>query len=48
MGRILNSPGGFYVYFADFAYRIQNDEVIRFHWDHLAVNPSPPTLTSLR
>ena len=39
MGRILNNPGGFYVYFAGFAYRIENDEVIRFHWDHLAVNP---------
>jgi hypothetical protein len=39
MGRILNAPGGFYVYFADFAYRIANDEVIRFHWDRLAVNP---------
>jgi hypothetical protein len=39
MGRILNNPGGFYVYFADFAYRIENDEVIRFHWDHLAINP---------
>jgi hypothetical protein len=39
MGDIINNPGGFYVYFADFAYRIENDEVIRFHWDHLAVNP---------
>jgi hypothetical protein len=39
MGRILNNAGGFYVYFADFAYRIANDEVIRFHWDHVAVNP---------
>lgn len=39
MGRILNAPGGFYVFFADFAYRIENDEVVRFHWDHLAVNP---------
>ena len=39
MSRILDNPGGFYVYFADFAYRIENDEVIRFHWDHLAVNP---------
>jgi hypothetical protein len=39
MGRILNNPGGFYVYFADFAYRIENDEVIRFHWDNIAVNP---------
>jgi hypothetical protein len=39
MARILDNPGGFYVYFADFAYRIANDAVIRFHWDHLAVNP---------
>ena len=39
MGRIPNNAGGFYVYFAGFAYRIENDEVIRFHWDHLAVNP---------
>jgi hypothetical protein len=39
MGRILNNPLGFYVYFADFAYRIHNDEVIRFHWDRVAVNP---------
>ena len=39
MGRILNASGGFYVYFADFAYRIENNQVIRFHWDRLAVNP---------
>lgn len=39
MGRILGAPDGFYVYFADFAYRIEDGEVIRFHWDHLAVNP---------
>jgi hypothetical protein len=39
VGRILNHPGGFYVYFADFAYRIENDEVIRFHWDRIAINP---------
>jgi len=39
LGQILNAPGGFYIYFADFAYRIENDAVIRFHWDHLAVNP---------
>jgi hypothetical protein len=37
--QILNNPGGVYVYFADFAYRIENDEVIRFHWDHIAINP---------
>lgn len=41
MGRILNNPGGFYVFFAGFAYRIENDEVLRFHWDRLAVNPTP-------
>jgi hypothetical protein len=38
LSRILDAPGGFYVYFADFAYRIENDEVIRFHWDRLAIN----------
>lgn len=38
MGRILNNPGGFYVYFAGFAYRIEDNEVLRFHWDRLAVN----------
>jgi hypothetical protein len=42
LGRILNAPGGFYVYFADFAYRIENDEVIRFHWDRIAINPCRP------
>jgi hypothetical protein len=41
LGRILDHPGGFYVYFADFAYRIENDEVIRFHWDRIAINPRP-------
>jgi hypothetical protein len=39
MGRILNNPRGFFVYFADFAYRIENNEVIRFHWDRIAINP---------
>jgi hypothetical protein len=31
--------GQFYVYFGEFAYRIDSGEVIRFHWDHIAVNP---------
>lgn len=39
LGTILNAPLGFYVYFGDFAYRITNDTVIRFHWDRLSVNP---------
>ena len=33
---VLNGP--FYIFFGDFAYRIENNEVIRFHWDHLSVN----------
>jgi hypothetical protein len=39
LGNILNAPQGFYVYFGDFAYRISQDVVVRFHWDRLAVNP---------
>jgi hypothetical protein len=39
MRSILNARRGFYVYFADFAYRIENNEVIRFHWDRIAINP---------
>ena len=52
---ILDNP--FYVYFGDFAYRIEQDTVVRFHWDRLAINagsnqtptptPSPsPTITA--
>jgi len=39
MSNVLNAPGGFFVYFGDFAYRIEQDTVVRFHWDRLAVNP---------
>jgi hypothetical protein len=39
LGQILNAPGGVHVFFGDFAYRITNGTVIRFHWDRLAVNP---------
>jgi hypothetical protein len=39
LGNVLNAPGGFYVYFGDFAYRIEQDVVVRFHWDRIAVNP---------
>ena len=46
LGNILDAPGGFKVFFGDFAYQVTNDVVLRFHWDHLAVNPealgSPP------
>jgi hypothetical protein len=31
--------GPVYVYFGDFAYRIEQDTVVRFHWDRLAINP---------
>ena len=39
LGHILDNPSGFYVFFGDFAYRIVDDTVIRFHWDRIAVNP---------
>jgi cell division septation protein DedD len=31
--------GPVYVYFGDFAYQIEQDTVVRFHWDRLAINP---------
>lgn len=37
LGNVLNNP--FYVYFGDFAYQIEQNVVVRFHWDHLAINP---------
>lgn len=40
MDNIFNAPNGFYIYFGAFAYRISSDTVLRFHWDHLAVNPA--------
>jgi hypothetical protein len=51
MSNVLEAAGGFYVYFGDFAYRIEQDVVVRFHWDRLAVNPggggtAPPAVTS--
>jgi hypothetical protein len=49
LGQILNAPGGFYVFFADFAYRIENGTVLRFHWDRIAIQPgnnANPTPTS--
>lgn len=39
ISRIIDHPGGFYVYFAGVAQMIENDVVLRFHWDRLAVNP---------
>lgn len=51
LGNVLNATNGFYTYFGDFAYRISQDVVVRFHWDHLAINPeaidggAPPTPT---
>lgn len=36
---ILNAPNGFYVFNGDFAYRMDPGPALRFHWDHLAVNP---------
>jgi hypothetical protein len=50
MDTLLGGP--FYVYFGDFAYRIEQDTVVRFHWDRLAINPEllgaapAPTSTS--
>ena len=44
LGNILN--GDFYVYFGDFAYRISQDVVVRFHWDRLAINPEAMTTPS--
>ena len=43
MTNVLNAPGGFFVYFGDFAYRIEQDVVVRFHWDRLAINPEQAT-----
>jgi hypothetical protein len=45
LSNILNN--NFYVYNGDFAYRMNPGRALRFHWDHLAVNPgnltdSPP------
>jgi hypothetical protein len=37
LDNILNGP--FYVYFAEFSYRIHTNAVVRFHWDRIAVNP---------
>jgi len=37
--KILNAPNGFYVFYGDFAYRMDPGRALRFHWDHLAVNP---------
>jgi hypothetical protein len=42
MSNILDAPEGFYVYFGDFAYRIEGGVVVRFHWDRIAVNPPSP------
>ena len=39
LNNILNAPGGFYVFNGDFAYRMDPGRALRFHWDHLAVNP---------
>jgi len=45
LSNILNN--NFYVYNGDFAYRMNPGRALRFHWDHLAVNPegsvTPPT-----
>lgn len=51
MSNILNNPGGFYVFMGDFAYRMTPGRPLRFHWDHLAINPAglgsqPPTATA--
>lgn len=55
MNNILQNPGGFYVFNGDFAYRMTPGRALRFHWDHLAVNPElltapvntpTPTVTS--
>lgn len=51
LGNIINNSSGFYYYLGDFAYRIEGNTTLRFHWDHLAVNPEsgggspPPTPT---
>jgi hypothetical protein len=39
LNNILLNPGGFYVFNGDFAYRMDPGRALRFHWDHLAVNP---------
>jgi len=39
LGNVLDNPSGFYVFFADFAYRITDDTVIRYHWDRIGINP---------
>jgi hypothetical protein len=39
LDNVLAAPGGFYVYFGEMAYRLGPGEVVRFHWDRIAVNP---------
>jgi hypothetical protein len=51
LNNILQNPGGFYVFNGDFAYRMDPGRPLRFHWDHLAVNPEllggqPPVPTN--
>ena len=45
LGNILNAPNGFYVFFGDFAYLIENGTILRFHWDRIAINPGGSTTT---
>jgi hypothetical protein len=48
LNNIIRNPNGFYVFFGDFAYRMNPGRALRFHWDRIAVNPgssggTPPT-----
>jgi len=46
LDNILKAPGGVYVFFGDFAYRMDPGRVLRFHWDRIAINTSaasPPS-----
>jgi len=50
MNNILKASNGFYVYYGDFAYRMNPGRALRFHWDRISVNPGgggspPPTPT---
>lgn len=51
MDHILRAPGGFYVFFGDFAYRMDPGRTLRFHWDRIAINPgdepTPPPPTAV-
>jgi len=46
LNNILQASGGVNVFFGDFAYRMSPGRALRFHWDHVAVNPGPASAPS--